>query len=146
MGCPFTKPVSGAGRSMHVRRQEPVCDECRAAENAYQRKRYRAGLSTKVPIGDQRMHTLWNCYRLRPADLEEILARQNGTCAICDQPFRNTLNRHTDHKHGCNHPGKGKHSCKDCVRGILCRRCNTFIAALDDEEWLKRAFAYLGGW
>jgi hypothetical protein len=60
---------------------------------------------------------------------DKMLENQNGTCAICD---RNP--EVVDH---C--PQKA------IVRGLLCGKCNVWLAILDNNEtWIKRANKYLG--
>jgi hypothetical protein len=58
---------------------------------------------------------------------DEMVKQQNGMCALCDRPP--TCVDH-DHKTGR-------------IRGLLCFKCNTRLAALDDEEWKKRAEVYI---
>jgi len=56
---------------------------------------------------------------------------QRGQCAICNQPF--ALDKTcVDHDHKT-----GK------IRGLLCYRCNILLAGLDDEEFNRKARAYL---
>lgn len=59
----------------------------------------------------------------------ELLAAQNGVCAICGQPERDVDSRlgvkrllAVDHCHSTG-----------AVRGLLCRRCNTGIGLLDHD-------------
>ena len=65
-----------------------------------------------------------------------IYEAQDGKCAIevCRKPLtpRPSPNTHTDHDHAT-----GK------VRGILCRQCNLWMAALDVAGWVKAAEKYL---
>lgn len=65
----------------------------------------------------------------------ELLAKQQGKCAICSGP-----------------PLKGESLCVDhdhktgAVRGLLCKGCNVGIGKLGDSvEGLKKALAYLMG-
>lgn len=48
----------------------------------------------------------------------------NPTCAICQRCFSVDLPPNIDHDHGC---CPGPKSCGDCVRGLLCGRCNRAI-------------------
>jgi hypothetical protein len=104
----------------------------------YDRARYAAGRKPRT-----KWHALWCRYRLRRVDYEAILARQDGVCAICRKAFPSTRSTHVDHDHQCDHQGKGRSCCSDCVRGILCFRCNSLLQLLDDKELLTAAVEYL---
>ena len=139
--CEFTIPGSGTGERKHRYRNEPVCVKCKTAAAEY-RRGLRRGIMADGH-GREYGWFLWKNYRIRRPEYDAILDRQNGVCAVCDGPFK-PGSMDLDHNHACDHPGKGKRSCADCVRGILCRRCNLALPVLDDAEWLKRAVAYLG--
>lgn len=79
----------------------------------------------------------------------EILEQQGGLCAICKKlPGKDrswtgepVSRLSVDHDHTC---CLGKRSCGKCVRGLLCKSCNTALGLLgDDVEGLRRALAYL---
>ena len=76
--------------------------------------------------------------------LEEFNAKmlaQDGKCAICGRPLERP---DLDHNHAC---CSGKKSCGKCIRGILCRPCNTFIGlAQESIEILGNAIQYLKGY
>lgn len=67
---------------------------------------------------------------LVPSDVQAMLEKQGGACAICVLPL---TKHHIDH---CHTTGK--------VRGLLCHRCNTRLGGLDDKQWRDAAFRYLG--
>lgn len=70
---------------------------------------------------------------------EEMLAKQNGVCAICCTPSPFTLQ--IDHDHTC---CPKVYSCGRCIRGLLCISCNRALGLLkDDQMFLARAIAYL---
>lgn len=73
-------------------------------------------------------------YGLSPAELEALIAKQDGRCAICDGPPNGPGTRlHIDH---CHDSSK--------VRGLLCGKCNTAVGLLDDDpERAERLAAYL---
>lgn len=139
--CDLTIPGRPRGYKLHQLRNEEACRECKDAMNEYHRVRRQ----TDKGAASVRANQMWSMYRVRPDDYGVMLAQQGGLCAICVQPFKGQQDMHLDHDHACSHPDKGWRSCRDCVRGILCMRCNTNIAILEDEEWLKRASRYLNG-
>lgn len=75
-------------------------------------------------------------YGMTHADYEDLLAKQNGACAVCKSTTPNTdriKNFPIDH---CHVTGK--------VRGLLCSRCNRAIGLLQDKvELLEAAVEYL---
>ena len=73
-----------------------------------------------------------------------LLKRQNKVCAICLQPSKERF--HVDHDHSHHHSEKYLRSCKECIRGLLCRRCNmNFIDVAAKYTHLQNDFikAYL---
>jgi hypothetical protein len=61
-----------------------------------------------------------------------------GLCSIC-QRFMDII--HVDHDHSC---CPGAMTCGNCVRGLLCPRCNFGIGYFkDDLELLESAVSYL---
>ena len=74
-----------------------------------------------------------------------IRDRQDGKCAICrrpevDEPGSRLAVDH-DHAH-C----PGRVGCAECVRGLLCVRCNNLLRACrDDHRTLRAAIEYLAG-
>jgi Recombination endonuclease VII len=136
--CEWTKPDSQFGTQRHRRQHEKPCSDCLAAAAAYCRNRTAALRAAGKDT--MRWRTIWSQYRLRRHDHEAILSQQENLCAIC----RTSAAVYIDHDHACAHPGKGYQSCAECVRGILCNRCNLAIPILDDIEWLKKALDYLG--
>ena len=71
---------------------------------------------------------------------EQYSAALERGCEICgDHPETLAI----DHDHKCC-PSSRKRTCGQCVRGFLCRKCNTGIGMLrDSEELLSRAIEYL---
>lgn len=56
----------------------------------------------------------------------------------------NIGNLHMDHDHSCCPPGKykrGKHSCGNCVRGMLCKDCNTTLGQMKESPRKIRGLA-----
>jgi hypothetical protein len=81
-------------------------------------------------------------YGVDDATWQQMLADQEGACAVCRAPFGNETPR-IDHDHACC-PGRG--SCGRCVRALLCDRCNLGIGRFGDDAALMRAAAdYIDG-
>lgn len=71
-------------------------------------------------------------YRLTPDQFEAMAQAQGNVCAICQKRPIQAV----DHCH-----------VTKVVRGLLCRRCNTALAAFgDDIEGLQRAITYLSSY
>lgn len=68
---------------------------------------------------------------------QAMLNDQSGLCAICEKEKAT----HIDHNHEC---CPGQFGCPDCVRGILCFKCNTAIGLLSDSvESARNIILYL---
>lgn len=121
-----------------------VCKECeRDASKAYrdankqsiseQRKEYRAKNKDKH-LKQKRESDLKNKYGITEAEYIDILAGQNGQCAICGTSESESPKRFAvDHNHDTGE-----------VRGVLCSSCNLGIGNLGDSpDRLLSAFRYL---
>jgi len=75
-------------------------------------------------------------YRLTPDDVERMRQNQGGRCAICQHPTEKLV---VDHDHAC--CPKRKASCGQCVRGLLCQRCNVALGYWRDDPLLAIAAA-----
>lgn len=64
---------------------------------------------------------------------EALFRKQNGCCAICARHQR-ALTRvlQVDHNHETGQ-----------IRGLLCTKCNTKLAAVEEREFVDRAHSYL---
>ena len=70
-------------------------------------------------------------YGLSPADYDALLAKQDGVCATCGKPSKETLC--VDHCHATG-----------TIRGLLCRKCNTGLGCYeDDPATMITSLAYL---
>ena len=70
-------------------------------------------------------------YGISSSDVEEMVRRQGGVCAICGAEAP----RHVDHDHKTGQ-----------IRGILCFSCNRGLGKVEDDvEVLRGALRYLGG-
>lgn len=83
---------------------------------------------------DERFHA----HGITREEYDQRLEDQGGLCAIC----RIRTPDHIDHDHGCCDVKNG--SCGECIRGLLCRNCNTGLGKFaDSTEMLQRAIDYL---
>jgi len=131
--CGESKPLAA-----NFHKGKAVCRKCRGIQS----RQWRTAQGPQY----RRARWQWALYRLPWDDYEEMLEKQGGVCAICRNPFsENPRLIHVDHKHGCEHPGKGKKCCRECVRGILCSRCNIFVGWMEtDYRRIGDLFNYLG--
>lgn len=83
---------------------------------------------------------------ISPERYVALLEQQNGVCAACKEPETWTFQGKVralsvDHDHRC---CPGKRSCGQCIRGLLCNKCNrTLGLARDDAKLLLTLVAYL---
>jgi hypothetical protein len=90
-----------------------------------------------VPYTDRTKQLVWRLrYRLKQHGLtfEQYVEWKVDGCAICGEPFSKTPHIDHDHRHCA-----GKYGCKDCVRGLLCAKCNgIFIAVIENKPSLRQ--------
>ena len=91
-------------------------------------------LYCEVCVPDWRVSGWVSRFGLSKPMYDAIVARQGGGCGICGRllselPINKTA---IDHDHKTNQ-----------VRGVLCMRCNTWLAALEEPDWFERAKRYL---
>lgn len=81
-------------------------------------------------------------YGLTVEQVADLLAAQDGLCAICKAPAaEDDYTFAVDHDHQCCASQK---TCGECLRGILCRRCNLALGGFrDDPKLLQAAITYL---
>jgi hypothetical protein len=92
--------------------------------------RYRA--DGRKSAADRRSH-LKRKFGITPEQYDEMLASQDGGCAICHKPPRADISLHVDHDHA-----------SGAVRGLLCFDCNAALGHLrEDEERIRALRAYL---
>ena len=80
---------------------------------------------------------------LGASGVDGLIARQQGSCAICRVPFADEPGRRGSIDHDHRHC-PGKIGCAQCVRGVLCNGCNNILRlAKDDPNILLSAVSYL---
>lgn len=72
-------------------------------------------------------------YNITPERYDEMLEEQGGTCAICPATEAGNAGRRfsVDHDHAC---CPGPRSCGQCVRGLLCLRCNNSLGWYETHQ------------
>jgi hypothetical protein len=103
---------------------------------------YAANKDHKLEYGKRQFSkTKHSRHKLSNAEFDSILRKQNNLCAVCEESFSDANVPHVDHDHLC---CQGLYSCGECVRGLLCGKCNRGIGLLkDDPRVLGRALRYL---
>lgn len=80
-------------------------------------------------------------YNLTVEQYNQMLEDQDYVCAICFGVNEGEENLSVDHDHSC---CPGIKSCGFCVRGLLCRRCNSGLGSFqDNENFVQSALMYL---
>lgn len=94
-----------------------------------------------TPRNGGRAGWLRRTYSITMEEYDRLKAQQGDACAICLTTDSGARAWHVDHDHAC---CPGRKSCGECVRGLLCHRCNTGIGYLrDSTDSMERAIAYL---
>lgn len=80
-------------------------------------------------------------YGITLEDYDKMVEERGGRRDICGTVPEKRL--HVDHDHSC---CSGRRSCGDCIRGLLCSRCNLMLGMMNDNiELLMSAIHYLSG-
>ncbi len=104
----------------------------RVDNDEYYRERKREYQQTDSYKRSFRRSHLKAKYGLTLEQYDDMLDRQGGGCAICDEPPGDTA-LHVDH---CHDTGR--------IRGLLCFRCNSALGNLrHDPEVIGRALEYV---
>lgn len=129
--CGEVKSVDQFTQSSGKIRSE--CKPCGAEAQREWRKRNPEYMRDYMRLANQRRgYRRKSLYGMSPEDVEQMLADQDGSCAICFRPV--SLDKvNIDH---CHASGK--------VRAILCRSCNLALGFMqDDPERIERAASYV---
>lgn len=84
-------------------------------------------------------------FRMTTTQFQTMLESQENRCMICPRMAEDEGRSFSvDHDHRC---CPGRDSCGKCVRGLLCKQCNTALGLFgDDVETLRMAIKYLEGY
>lgn len=106
----------------------------------YAKKRRETNYSLTVSLAN---------HHLSREEYDRRLEAQGGRCANRACPAEapggaSSRNWHIDHNHAC---CPGAYSCGKCVRGLLCRLCNTGLGMFgDNAARMRGAIEYLEEW
>lgn len=128
-GCSNTK--------RHGRSYRYCSDECQRIAHLGKKRLESAAWREGNPRYN-RLYRLWTRFRLTPETFDAILERQGGGCGVCGTISDSWQ---VDHDHKC---CPGRRSCGNCVRGILCPRCNQQLLPQIESPHLSAALSYLG--
>lgn len=83
-------------------------------------------------------------FNLPYAQYQQMLIDQDYRCAVCAAPeSEQSVSLHIDHDHACC-PERSR-SCGECIRGLICARCNLALGQVEDSpELLRKMIDYLG--
>ena len=135
-------------------RRKQYCDPCRTVRSTERRLTWQRNNKELIArqsaaryaadpekfLGD-RKKKICRKHGITPGRYDELLVSQGGGCAICSVLPGEDERLHIDHDHAC---CPRKNSCGKCVRGLLCRPCNTAIGLLkEDPKLLTAAIKYI---
>lgn len=110
------------------------CKQCR--NEAQQKSRY-------IDIEATRAKWRLYYYQLTDARFKALLRQQQYRCAVCCVLFTSEIKPYVDHNHLC---CPGQKSCGECVRGLLCKDCNSMLGKVNDSaDIFQRAIDYVNG-
>ncbi len=114
--------------------RKKYCVACKEKQLKKQAKAYRESDKGKAKF---KYHLITGRYGLTVQQYEAMILKQNGVCSICQESNELTV----DHDHGC---CPGIESCGECVRGLLCGKCNRGLGLFNDNvDRLDSAILYL---
>jgi hypothetical protein len=123
--CGEQKPLSDFGKNRA--KKCGINTKCKKCVTQQSIESYRRNPNTK------RRYTLMRQYGITLEDFEAMKESQKGCCAICNKPFKNSVDTCIDH---CHNTGK--------VRGLLCNHCNRAIGLFkESQESMQNAITYL---
>jgi hypothetical protein len=77
-------------------------------------------------------------YGLTQETYGRLLEVQGNACGMCHEPFKEGRAIFIDHDH--THCTTEKSGCVQCVRGLLCPRCNTGLGYIERMYGLARVY------
>ena len=133
-------PYDSASVYQRPRQRCSVCDRLKRKDD-FSRLGWRSAICRPCELEQQRpgnaqyahVRRLARDYGLTVAQYEQMLAKQEGKCAICGELPKTGRRLYVDHDHTTG-----------LVRGLLCNRCNAGIGLMQESlDLLQRAIRYL---
>ena len=125
-----------------------ICETCGNSNSDYRAKFCKSCWVNRSVDGKNltyRRHQMKKKYSLTLEKYDEILKLQNNSCAICkthSSEFKDSL--YVDHDRSC---CPSKITCGNCIRGLLCKKCNFALGLLNDNEAImQEALNYIIGY
>lgn len=132
--CGVDFPYSGKGSRP---RRCRTCAEQRRRE--YEEKHRPQRIDNPV---SRRTIRLKHRFQISPDEYERLLTEQGGVCVGCLSDPAHVGSLVVDHDWSC---CPGERSCGKCIRGLLCRKCNSALGMVrDDTKVLRQMIRYLG--
>jgi Recombination endonuclease VII len=140
--CGKWMPRAGAYCGRSQGHPPGTCSSPKAMERARQRQAEKVRAKGRVVLPDAKRR--WNQayqlsrYNLTQERFRQLLEIQGHACAMGGEPFAEDSVIFVDHDHNCCDTEKA--SCGKCVRGLLCRTCNTALGHIERKGDLARAY------
>lgn len=129
--CKISKPIDNFAKKYNKR-----TSKCKQCHNKYYKEYWKntdAYQKHKDRVNKNRRHG----YKRHNIESLEIFITESKKCPICNINNQEVI----DHNHAC---CQSSHSCGKCVRGYICRRCNTALGFVaDDVNLLENLIKYL---
>lgn len=126
--CRVDKEANSVEFGVDKRKKNGLMAQCRVCFRAYKKAH---------PLILRR----YQLKRRNGISLEEyfwLAKQQNQMCALCHQSNLDGRALAVDHDHACCPHRK---SCKECIRGLLCDRCNRYaLPQIEKHEHLQNPF------
>ena len=106
-------------------------DKNREYSKRYREKRQMAGYVRQIDPKDRARWHRRTAYNLQDDAYQKLLELQENRCAICEEEFGDRI-PNVDHDHRTNQ-----------VRGLVCSRCNTGLAFVENMKFMIAADDYL---
>lgn len=119
-GCETTKPPEDFYKDSSS--SDGLDSRCKACVSDREQKR--AAKDIKKHRERKHVKHIKEKYGIDAEREAQIFQEQDNRCAVCKEPFSETIRPHIDHCHECPKT--------TCIRGILCSLCNHILGRLGD--------------